>query len=135
MRNFLFVYVLCLTSISSNADYYDSEEKDRPISEIFSSKHQPDPPNSRGGIWFVPPPNYNSSPLNYENSGLNYENFPLNYKNSPLNYENSPMRYGNTRIIRDNSGNPLGYEVPKAGGGANYFDFNGNRIGYKPDDE
>ena len=127
----ILVPFLCLTVGFANGEEY--EPSDRPLSELFSSKSQ----TSDSGLGVANigvPPSYNSSPLNYENSELNYDNSPLNYKNSPLNYENSPMRYGNERIIRDNEGNPLGYEVPKAGGGANYFDFNGKRLGYKPAD-
>jgi hypothetical protein len=75
---------------------------------------------------------YNSSPNNYNNSPNNYDNSPNNYNNSPNNYENSPNKYGNKRIIRDNDGNPSGYAVPKSDGGINYFDMDGNRIGYQP---
>jgi hypothetical protein len=75
--------------------------------------------------------NWDKSPLNYENSELNYENSPLNYNNSPLNYQNSPMNYNSDRIIRDNSGDAIGYEVRKPDGGVNYFDMQGNRRGYQ----
>ena len=68
---------------------------------------------------------WNSSPYNYENS-------PYNYKNSPYNYDNSPYKYNNERIIRDNQGRAKGYAVPKDDGGTNYYDFDGNRRGYKP---
>ena len=75
---------------------------------------------------------YRSSPNNYQNSSNNYENRSENYNNSPNNYDNSPKKYGNDRIIRDNHGNPQAYAVPKNDGGVNFFDMNGNRIGYLP---
>ncbi len=78
---------------------------------------------------------YNSSPLNYNNSSLNYENSSLNYNNSPLNYENSQLNPNNNRIIRNENGEGMGYVVPKDDGGANIFDFNGNRLGYVPANE
>ncbi len=75
---------------------------------------------------------WDSSPYNYKNSPYNYENSPYNYKNSPYNYDNSPYKYNNDRIIRDNKGRAKGYAVPKDDGGVNYYDFDGNRQGYKP---
>jgi len=78
---------------------------------------------------------YNNSPHNYKNSPHNYENSRHNYNNSPHNYENSPHKYDNNRIIRNESGEGMGYVVPKNDGGANIFDFNGNRLGYVPANE
>lgn len=75
---------------------------------------------------------WNSSPSNWENNPSNYENSPNNYRNSPNNYRNSPTRYGNPRIIRDNEGEAVGYVVPKQDGGANLFNFKGERQGYVP---
>lgn len=75
---------------------------------------------------------YRDSPYNYRNSPHNYQNSPYNYDNNPNNYKNSRFRYNNERIIRDNKGKAIGYAVPKRDGGVNYFDFRGNRTGYKP---
>lgn len=77
---------------------------------------------------------WNNSPMNYQNSEINYENSPMNYNNSPMNYENSPMNYNSERIIRDNSGEAMGYAVPKSDGGVNYFDMEGHRQGYQGPD-
>lgn len=78
---------------------------------------------------------WNSSPNNWKNSPDNWENSPNNWKNSPNNWENSPNRWGNERVIRDGSGNAVGYAVPKEGGGVNFFDYEGNRTGYLPGSE
>jgi hypothetical protein len=75
---------------------------------------------------------WNSSPYNWENSPYNWENSPHNFKNSPYNWDNSPYKWNNDRIIRDNQGRAKGYAVPREDGGTNYYDFDGNRRGYKP---
>ena len=77
---------------------------------------------------------YNSSPYNYKNSPYNYDNSQYNYKNNPYNYDNSPYNPSNDRIIRNERGQEMGYMVPKDDGGANIFDFNGNRLGYLSSD-
>ena len=77
---------------------------------------------------------WNSSPNNWENSPNNWNNSPNNWNNSPNNWNNSPNKWGNDRIIYDNDGQPKGYVVPKENGGANVYDLNGNRRGYKPSD-
>ena len=75
--------------------------------------------------------NWDNNPMNFENSEMNFENSPMNYNNSPMNYQNNPMNYNSDRIIRDNSGHAMGYEVPKPDGGVNYFDLSGHRKGYQ----
>jgi hypothetical protein len=75
---------------------------------------------------------FNSSPLNFQNSPLNFQNSPQNFQNSPQNFQNSPQKYNNNRIIRDTSGQPQGYAVPRRDGGINYYDMNGNHKGYQP---
>lgn len=75
---------------------------------------------------------WDSSPYNWENSPNNWNNSPSNWNNSPSNWDNSPSKWGNDRIIRDNSGNPSGYAVPKPNGGVNFYDNQGNRRGYLP---
>ncbi len=83
---------------------------------------------------FSAPQGWDSSPFNWDNNINNFENSPFNFRNSPNNFKNSPLKYDNPRIIRDNKGNAKGYIVPKPDGGANAFDFQGNRIFYLPAD-
>ena len=66
----------------------------------------------------------------WEDSPYNWENSINNWDNSPNNWENSPNNWNSDRIIRDNSGNPTGYAVPKSDGGANIYDLDGVREGY-----
>jgi len=72
------------------------------------------------------------SPDRWENSPGNWLNSPSRWENNPHNWLNSPHRLGNERILRDPDGTPRGYVVPKPDGGANIFDFQGNRRGYVP---
>lgn len=74
---------------------------------------------------------WQDSPINPRNSTVNPENTSIYWRNNPVNPANSPIFPNNPRTIRDNDGNAVGYAVPKAGGGVNYFDYNGNRIGYE----
>ena len=66
----------------------------------------------------------------YLNAGTAWEDSPYNWDNSEQNWDNSSNNWNSDRIIRDNSGNPTGYAVPKSDGGANIYDFEGNREGY-----
>jgi hypothetical protein len=75
-------------------------------------------------------PNWDNSPYNYKNSEYNYNNSPYNYNNSPYNYNNSPYNYNSNTGVYDNSGNRKGYETISPEGVRNYFDSNGNRVGY-----
>lgn len=75
---------------------------------------------------------WSSSPNRWENSSGNWLNNPNRWENSPANWLNNPHRHGNDRILRDADGMPKGYIVPKPDGGANIFDFQGNRRGYLP---
>jgi hypothetical protein len=75
---------------------------------------------------------WESSPYNWDNSRHNLDNSSLNWNNSPYNLDNSPNLWGNERIIRDENGKAQGYAVPKADGGVNFYDRNGNRNGYLP---
>jgi hypothetical protein len=75
---------------------------------------------------------WESSPNNWSNSPNNWENSSSNWNNSPNNWENSPNNWGNERIIRGENGNAQGYAVPRADGGVNFYDGNGNRTGYLP---
>jgi hypothetical protein len=75
---------------------------------------------------------YEASPYNYDNSPYNYDNSPYNYNNSPYNYDNSPYNMNSTNRVYDNNGNATGYTTTTPQGVTNYFDFNGNRLGYQP---
>lgn len=78
---------------------------------------------------------YQASPYNYKNSEFNYNNSPYNYKNSPYNYKNSEYNMNSPNRIYDNSGNAAGYVTKTPDGVTNYFDFEGNRLGYSPADD
>ena len=73
---------------------------------------------------------WEDSPNNWDNSINNWDNSPNNWENSPNNWENNPNNWDSDRVIRDNSGNPTGYTVPKSNGGINIYDLDGNRKGY-----
>jgi len=75
---------------------------------------------------------WENSPNNWENSPNNWENSSNNWENSPNNWENSPGNYLDDRTIRDSNGGAKGYAVPKADGGINFYDNDGNRTGYLP---
>ena len=66
----------------------------------------------------------------YDLSPMNFDNNIMNYENSPMNFENSPMNYNSNRIIRNDSGDAIGYGVPKANGGMNIYNLDGVREGY-----
>ena len=66
----------------------------------------------------------------WEDSPNNWENSEHNWDNSSNNWENNPNNWDSDRVIRDNSGNPTGYTVPKSNGGTNIYDLDGNREGY-----
>ena len=59
-------------------------------------------------------------------------NNPYTSNNNPYSNDNNPYNQSSTRIIRDNSGQPTGYAVPKADGGTNYFNYGSTgRTGYQ----
>jgi hypothetical protein len=82
--------------------------------------------------WANSPQNWQNSLNNWENNPQNWENSPQNWKNSPQNWENNPNNYGSINGIYDSDGNRIGYVVPKANGGVNYFNNNGARRAYQP---
>lgn len=51
---------------------------------------------------------------------------------SIYNFENSPNNFNATNGVYDSKGNRLAYEVTAPTGVTNYFNNNGNRIGYTP---
>ena len=73
---------------------------------------------------------WESSPANWENSEANWENSPANWKNSPANWDNSEANYNRQNGVYDSKGKTSGYTTPKAGGGVNIYDNDGDRIGY-----
>ena len=75
---------------------------------------------------------FNASIYNFENSPNNFNNSPYNFNNSPYNFNNSPNNFNATNGVYDSKGNRLAYEVTAPTGVTNYFDNNGNRIGYTP---
>jgi hypothetical protein len=75
---------------------------------------------------------FQNSPYNFQNSPYNFQNSPYNFQNSPYNFQNSPYNFNSTNGVYDNSGNRMGYAVPRSdGSGVNIFDNNGNRMGYQ----
>ncbi len=82
------------------------------------------------------PNNYSNSPNNYSNSPNNYSNSPNNYSNSPNNYSNSPNNYSNgpsglNRLVTKEN-YFVGYYVKKDNNMINFFNLNGERLGYLP---
>lgn len=75
--------------------------------------------------WVASPRNWNNSKYNYDNSKFNFTNSPRNYANR----ESNPSRVNIVNLF----GVVIGYVVKKPDGGLNYFDNEGNRIGYSPD--
>lgn len=71
-----------------------------------------------------------NSPLNPANSPYALENSPYNLANSPYNINNSPYNFGSPNNIIDNDGDWVGYKVNTPSGTTNYFNQDGERIGY-----
>jgi hypothetical protein len=73
------------------------------------------------------------SPYTIENSRHNPNNSQYMYRNSEMHPDNLKYRMDADNIIRDESGDPMGYSVEKEGGGTNFFLYgHGGRFGYKP---
>jgi hypothetical protein len=82
--------------------------------------------------WETSPQNWRNSPDNWLNNSQNWENSSQNWKNNPQNWQNNPSNYNSTNGIYDSNGNRVGYSVPNANGGVNYFNNDGSRRGYAP---
>jgi hypothetical protein len=82
--------------------------------------------------WANSPQNWRNSPDNWQNSQQNWQNSSQNWKNSQQNWQNSGNNYNSANGIYDSNGNRIGYSVPSANGGVNYFNDDGSRRGYQP---
>jgi hypothetical protein len=76
--------------------------------------------------------NWNNNPNNWNNSPNNFNNSPNNWNNSPNNFNNSPNNFNSSNGIYNNQGQRSGYQTKSPDGTVNFFDNNGNRIGYAP---
>lgn len=74
---------------------------------------------------------WDASPLNWKNSQYNYVNSPRNFVNSVSNFENKEENPNRINIV-NLLGSVTGYVIIKEDGGWNYFDNDGTRIGYSP---
>ena len=73
-----------------------------------------------------------SNPYTYSNNPYTNSNNPYAPDNNRYNNDNNPYNQNSQRIIRDNSGQPIGYAVPKKDGGTNYFSYGSTeRKGYQ----
>lgn len=77
-------------------------------------------------------PNWNNNPNNWNNNINNWDNNPNNWSNNPNNWNNSPNNYNATNGVYDSQGNRQGYQTQSPSGVVNYYNNNGNRIGYAP---
>lgn len=75
---------------------------------------------------------WEASPYNWPNSPYNFENSPNNFANSIKNFQNAEGRRGRLNIV-NSLGVVTGYAIVKRDGGINYFDSDGDRIGYSVD--
>ena len=73
---------------------------------------------------------WDSSPLNPVNSPYALSNSPYNLANSPYNINNSPYNFNSPNNIINNDGDQVGYIVNNPSGITNYFNQEGERIGY-----
>jgi len=85
------------------------------------------------GVVFADGVDFNTSnPYTSSNNPYTSSNNPYTSNNNPYSNDNNPYNQSSTRIIRDNSGQPTGYAVPKADGGTNYFNYGSTgRTGYQ----
>ena len=97
------------------------------FAQIYDQNNSPSSQN-----WANSPQNWRNNPDNWQNSSQNWQNSSQNWKNSPQNWQNSANNYNNANGIYDSSGNRIGYRVPSANGGVNYFNNDGSRRGYQP---
>ena len=103
------------------------------FAQTYDQNKAPAPQNSESSQnWANNPQNWQNSPDNWKNSSQNWQNSWDNWKNSPQNWDNSGSNYNSTNGIYDSNGNRIGYIVPSADGGINYFNNDGSRRGYQP---
>ena len=78
------------------------------------------------------PYTYSNNPYTSSNNPYTSSNNPYTSDNNRYSNDNNPYNQSSTRIIRDNSGQPIGYAVPKKDGGTNYFSYDSTeRKGYQ----
>jgi predicted PurR-regulated permease PerM len=104
------------------------------FAQTYDQSSSQSPQNNSPGAqnWANSLQNWKNSPDNWQNSSQNWQNSSQNWQNSPGNWQNSGNNYYNTNGIYDSNGNRIGYSVPSANGGVNYFNNNGSRRGYQP---
>jgi uncharacterized membrane protein len=73
---------------------------------------------------------WENSPYNYANNEYVYANTQYDYRNNPLNWENNEFNVTARHGVYTNAGERAGYEVLHPDGTRNFFDGDGNRIGY-----
>jgi hypothetical protein len=73
---------------------------------------------------------WDNNPYNYANNEYNYANTQYDYRNSQLRWENNEFNLTSHSGIYSNVGERIGYEVTNKENTRNFFDGNGNRIGY-----
>ena len=82
--------------------------------------------------WANSPQNWRNNPDNWQNSSQNWQNSSQNWKNSPQNWQNSGGNFNSSNGVYDSSGRRIGYGVPSANGGINYFNNDDSRRAYQP---
>ena len=73
---------------------------------------------------------WSQSEWNWKNSAYNANNTAQLWDNNPMNWKNDPLNYESRNGIYAGDGERVGYEVVSPQGVKNYFDNNGNRMGY-----
>jgi hypothetical protein len=82
--------------------------------------------------WANRPQNWQNNPNNWQNNPQNWQNSPDNWQNNPQNWPNNLNNFSSTNGIYDGDGRRIGYGVPTANGGVNYFNNDGTRRAYQP---
>ena len=72
-----------------------------------------------------------SNPYSAANNPYSAQNNPYSTNNNQYSSENNRYNTNNTRIIRNGSGEAMGYAVPRSDGGTNYYSYDGGYIGYQ----
>jgi hypothetical protein len=102
------------------------------FAQIYQENQQNGPSSQN---WANSQQNWHNSPDNWQNSQQNWQNGSQKWENNPQNWDNSANNYNNANGIYDSNGNRTGYVVPRADGGVNYFNDNGDRRAYQPSNQ